>query len=88
MVKSPFGGGVMPRYFFHLYDESTFLDEEGTELADLESARAKAQCDARNMACAEVLDGHLTLSHRIDVADGRGEVLLTVEFGDTIEVED
>jgi hypothetical protein len=40
------------------------------------------------MACAEVLDGHLTLSHRIDVADGRGEVLLTVEFGDTIEVED
>jgi hypothetical protein len=58
------------------------------ELADLEAARGKAENDARNMACAEVLQGRLNLSHRIEVADAEGAVLLTVEFGDTVVVEE
>jgi len=78
----------MPRYFFHLYDTMAVVDEEGTELPDPEAARAKALRDARTMACAEVLEGRLTLSHRIEVADCRGDVLLTVAFGDSVDVED
>jgi hypothetical protein len=39
------------------------------------------------MACAEVLNGHLTLNHRIEVVDGGGELLWTVRFGDVVSVE-
>ena len=77
----------MPRYFFHLYDDMAVVDEEGVELPDVEAARGKALHDARAMACAEVLEGRLNLSHRIEVADEAGSVLLTLEFGDTVEVE-
>ena len=77
----------MPRFFFHLYDDMDVIDEEGVELPDAEAARAKAEANARHMACAEVLDGHLNLNHRIEVADERGEVFLTVPFGGTVKVE-
>ena len=34
----------MPRYFFHLRDESRFLtDEDGVELSDIVTARAEAR---------------------------------------------
>ena len=32
----------MPCYFFHVIDGEDFLDEEGTELAGLDEARAEA----------------------------------------------
>jgi hypothetical protein len=32
----------MPRYFFNFKDGSTFLDEDGIELAGLQEARAQA----------------------------------------------
>jgi hypothetical protein len=32
----------MPRYFFHVIDGEEVLDEEGTELAGLDEARAEA----------------------------------------------
>jgi hypothetical protein len=39
------------------------------------------------MACAEVLKGHLTLAHRIEVVDERGERVCTVHFSDVVAVE-
>ena len=77
----------MQRYFFHLYDDMTVLDEEGAELPSVQAARERAFADARQMACAEVLEGHLNLRHRIDVVDERGEVLFTVQFRDTVEIQ-
>lgn len=74
------------RYFFHLYDDMTVIDEEGAELSGMEAARKKALADAREMACAEVLEGHLDLRHRIEVADESGEVLFTVQYRDTVDV--
>ncbi|MFC5068027.1 DUF6894 family protein [Flaviflagellibacter deserti] len=32
----------MPRYFFHVVDHSFTIDDEGTELRDIEAARAEA----------------------------------------------
>ena len=32
----------MPRYFFHVIDGKEIIDNEGTELADLDEARAEA----------------------------------------------
>jgi hypothetical protein len=78
--------GSVPRYF-HLYDDVMSIDEEGKELASLQSARERAIDDAREMACAEVLHGHLNLRHRIEIADENGRVLATVQFQDVINVE-
>ena len=77
----------MRRFFFHLYDDLTVIDQEGQELPTLQSARERAVDDAREMICAEIQDGHLNLKHRIEVADGTGKVLLRVRFADTIEIE-
>ena len=77
----------MPRYFFHLYDDMVVMDEEGSEHADLDAARAAAIANAREMACAEVLDGHLNITHRIEVADEAGAVQLTVRFEDVVRLE-
>jgi hypothetical protein len=77
----------VPRYYFHLYDDIAIMDEEGSELPDLAAARAKAVDTAREMACAEVLEGHLNVGHRIEVASEAGEVQLTVQFADVVKVE-
>jgi hypothetical protein len=32
----------MPRYLFHVHDSASIIDDEGTELPDLEAARVEA----------------------------------------------
>jgi hypothetical protein len=75
------------RFYFNLYDDMTAIDEEGKELVSLQAAREAALADARHMACAEALEGHLNLKHRIEIADESGKVLATVSFGDAVEME-
>jgi hypothetical protein len=77
----------VPRYFFNLYDDEVVLDGEGRELPDLAAARAVAFDSAREMACAEVLEGHLARNHRIEVVDEKGEPVCTVRFRDVVLVE-
>ena len=77
----------MGRYYFNLYDDTVALDEEGAECPDLDAARARAVESARAMACAEVLDGHLTLEHRIEVLDENRALVCTVHFRDVVAVE-
>lgn len=77
----------MPRYYFNLYDDDVALDVEGRELPDLAAARDVAFASARAMACAEVLDGHLALDHRIEVLDDKGESACNVHFRDVVAVE-
>jgi hypothetical protein len=77
----------MPRFFFNLYDDIASLDEEGKEFPSLQAAREWAFGVAREMACAEVLEGHLSLKHQIEIADENGKVLATVLFRDAIELE-
>ena len=77
----------MPRYFFNLYDDIVAIDEEGSELPDVSAARARAIASAREMSCAEVLKGHLSLHHRIDVTDESGTVVCTVHFADVVVID-
>ena len=79
--------GRVPRYFFNLYDDEVVIDGEGRELPDVAAARAVAFASAREMACAEVLEGHLALDHRIEVVDETGEPACTVHFRDVVMVE-
>jgi hypothetical protein len=64
----------------------TVIDEEGLDLPGIDAARERGIANAREMACAEVLDGHLDLRHRIDVSDEDGKVVFTLTFRDTIDV--
>jgi hypothetical protein len=77
----------MPRYFFNLFDDIDTVDEEGLELPDREAAEATGLASARAIAAEQVSRGRLTLSHRIEIADGGGAVLKTIRFDDAIRVE-
>lgn len=76
----------MPRFYFHLYDDFVSIDEEGRDLPSRQAAHAEAVASAREMACAEVLEGQLQLDHRIEVAEATGNVIDTIWFRDVIQV--
>lgn len=78
----------MPRFYFHLFNDVTSMDKEGAELPDEAAASRQAIANAREMAAHSVREGHLVLSHRIDVADQSGDTIATFHFGDVVEVRD
>jgi hypothetical protein len=78
---------VVPRYYFHLYNDMIVCDDEGQEVADDEAARQVAIASARDMAAVSVRGGRLNLKHRIEVADEGGKILRVVRFEDVVKVE-
>lgn len=77
---------MMPHFHFHVLNDIDAPDSEGQELANLAVAHLKAIDYARDLASASVRQGRLDLTHRIDVEDDAGQVLLTVTFGDAIDL--
>jgi hypothetical protein len=77
----------MPRFFFHVYDDTVATDEEGAELPGIEAALIVAAEGARGLACEQIASGRLNLSHRIEVADAHGSVVGVVRFADAIVIE-
>jgi hypothetical protein len=73
-------------FYFHLYDDTVALDPEGKELPTVAEAREEAIKFARDLACAEVQEGHLGLSHRIEVTDAEDTPVLTVTFKDVVKL--
>ena len=76
----------MARFFFHLYDDMVVLDPEGKELPTAEIAQQEARRAALHLACAEVLEGHLGLNHRIEVADTNDVPVAIVRFKDVVKI--
>ena len=76
----------MRRYFFHLYNDETSIDDEGRQLADLAAARECAELDARHMAAESVRSGHLDLSHYVEVTDEDRRPLFRVTFGEAVRI--
>ena len=76
----------MPRFFFHLYDDSVSLDPEGRELPNSTAAREEAIKTARDMASAEVREGHLGLNHRIEVTDANDAPVAKITFKDVVQL--
>jgi hypothetical protein len=76
----------MPRYFFHVLNDIDARDEEGQELDNLAMAHLKAVDFARDLAATSVQQGRLNLTHRIDVENEAGEVLVTVTFDEAVEI--
>ncbi len=76
----------MPRYFFHEVDSVVTRDDIGIELADVESARRAALAGIRALICEDVKLGRLNLEYRLEVEDEQGAPILTVCFGDAVEI--
>lgn len=74
------------RYFFHVYDDVVAQDEEGRELPSFEAARLEALRGARALIGEQVKHGYIVLSHWIDVHDEADEKLLTLRFGEAIDI--
>lgn len=77
----------MQRFFLHIVTgEEEIRDSEGQLLPNLEAARAEAIAGARSILSQEVLLGVLPLDERIDIADEKGDVLLSVSFLEAINI--
>jgi uncharacterized protein DUF6894 len=70
----------MPRYFFHVYDGRTSLDDEGTELPDVYTAQTEAIRMSgeilRDMG-AKFWDG---TEWRMEVAGERSQIFFVLHF--------
>jgi hypothetical protein len=78
--------GEVPRFFFHVFEETLLVDDEGIELADVEAARGAALAGARSMMCDDLKSGHLSLHHRVDVEDENGAPVLSLAFGEAVTI--
>ena len=77
----------MPHFYFHLYNAVTVHDEEGRELSSLEEAKAQAIVACRAIMAEDVRkEGQITLSHRIDIHNGKGVMQLAVPFRACVEI--
>lgn len=75
----------MPLYFFHVRGGPSDADDgEGLEYSDDNAARKAALAGARSLIAADVLEGILNLSSRIDVADAQGRLLFSVSFARSV----
>jgi hypothetical protein len=77
----------MPRYYFHVYNDETSLDEEGQDLPDLEAARACAVEGARSLMSDTLKQGRIVLSDHIAIQNEQGDLLLDVRFSDAVEIK-
>ena len=77
----------MPRFYMDLREcGRTTRDDEGVEQASLEEARQSALRVAREIMCAEVAEGRLCLSSRIEIRDEHGAIALGVSFKDAVTI--
>ena len=74
----------MPRYFFNLKDGRTSLDDEGTELADIDAARREAVTYAgstlRDGAGDSLWNGEPWRLWVTDQPNGEGKTFFTLHF--------
>jgi hypothetical protein len=77
----------MPRFYFHVFNDESVLDEEGAELPDWDAARNRAIESAGALACDSIQKGHLNLDHRIEVVDESDKRIMTVTFREAFTIE-
>jgi hypothetical protein len=79
----------MPMFFFHIRDSSDLIeDPEGTDLPNLEAARADALVSARMMLADLLRAGKAVDGRRIEITDTTGQVLAVVPLRDALRLPD
>ena len=75
----------MPRYFLHIDDGGTWIeDPNGCELPDLKAAEDEARQVARNFVAEAVLVGREPRGQAIIIADEQGRRLGSVQYRDVL----
>jgi hypothetical protein len=62
------------------------LDPEGIDLPDLAAARSQALEAAYSILAADIAEGKVNLSQRIDVEDEAGTIVHSVHFRDIVTI--
>lgn len=76
----------MPRFHFHLYNDTETLDPDGRDFPDLDAARVEAIANARDLMAFEIrTKGEITLSHWIELETEDGDMHV-VKFGDSVTI--
>ncbi len=76
----------MGRYYFHLrYRDCLFRDDEGDELPDMAAVRAHAVATSQDLIQTRSASIRDWFDCTFEIANGRGEVLLVLPFGETDE---
>lgn len=76
----------MPRYHFHVHDSHGLVpDDEGRELANLETVRKQALKGARSIISDDVMQGYVDMKRRIEVTDEAGAPVLVIPFDEAVE---
>lgn len=77
----------MQKYFFTLNEcGKVLLDEEGVLLSSIDEARERAATQARAIMRAEVEEGRLCMSCKIDVSDDKGALVFSLPFKDAVKL--
>jgi hypothetical protein len=63
------------------------MDEEGQDLPDEAGARDEAVKAARELMCDDVRRGIVTLSNRIIVESEDRQVVISLPFGEAVEIK-
>ncbi|WP_394802013.1 DUF6894 family protein [Rhizobium halophilum] len=74
----------MPKFFFHLRDETFLEDPDGSELPDLAAALASAKEDVRSLISERVRSGRLVGPAIMFIADETGADLASVSFKEVL----
>jgi hypothetical protein len=78
----------MPHYYFHIFNGTGEThDEDGVDLPDLDSARARAMTSIRSILREEIRGGMLDFGGVVRITDGSGSLLLEIPFAAAVEVK-
>ena len=79
------GEAAIPRFYFNQATRQGYIeDPDGSELPDLEAARAEAILGARHLWAAAIVEGKDLTGERFEVSDEDGRVVLEVPFVDAL----
>jgi hypothetical protein len=76
----------MPLFYFNVFADEPLIDNDGIELDGLGDAFAHAADMACIFASRTVLQGHVTLSHYVEIANYTRERVGRLCFGDAVEL--
>ncbi|MEE7456101.1 hypothetical protein MPAR168_18550 [Methylorubrum populi] len=77
----------MARFFLHLRDGTELIeDPDGSELPDLNAARAEARDAARDIMAGMVRAGELLDGQQIEIRDAAGALLDVVRLKDVLRL--
>ncbi|PXW53123.1 hypothetical protein [Methylobacterium sp. B4] len=77
----------MVRFFLHLRDGTELIeDPDGSELPDLNAARAEARDAARDIMAGMVRAGELLDGQQIEIRDAAGALLDVVRLKDVLRL--